>query len=169
MSPICQYIYPNCRRFCGSEDLRSDHPTDVDHKGGSPHRSWCGGKLVVLLGWLGSHTGNFLRSQLITPQTMRCTLNVHWDERHISKSYRLRRSQIDHNFQSRARDSIRHYVGPSVRWLVGRSEITSLFQVFRAERRSVLSYCPCPTTILPLPTRTRLMLPCIRPCYKTSH
>ena len=48
---------------------------------------------------------------------------------------------------------------------VGPSEITSLFQVFRAERRSDLSYCPCPTTILPLPTRTRLMLPCIRPCF----
>ena len=29
-----------------------------------------------------------------------------------------------------------------------------------------MSYCPCPTTILPLPTRTRLMLPCIRPCLR---
>ena len=29
-----------------------------------------------------------------------------------------------------------------------------------------MSYCPCPTTVLPLPTRTRLMLPCIRPCFR---
>ena len=45
------------------------------------------------------------------------------------------------------------------------SEITSLFWTFRAEWRSDLSYCPCPTTILPLPTRTQQMLPCIRPCF----
>ena len=51
-------------------------------------------------------------------------------------------------------------VGPSV----CPSEITSLFQAFRDERRSDLSYCPCPTTTLILPTLTRLMLPCIRPC-----
>ena len=57
-------------------------------------------------------------------------------------------------------------VGPSVRPSVGRSEITSLFSAFRAERSSDMSYCPCPTTILPLPTRTRLMLPCIRPCSR---
>ena len=30
-----------------------------------------------------------------------------------------------------------------------------------------MSFCPCPTTILPLLTRTRLMLPCIRPCCLT--
>ena len=30
------------------------------------------------------------------------------------------------------------------------------------------SYCPCPTTILPLPTRTQLMLPCIRPCSQLN-
>ena len=43
----------------------------------------------------------------------------------------------------------------------------SLFWAFRAEWRSDLSYCPCPTTILPLPTRMRLMLPCIRLCFYT--
>ena len=48
-------------------------------------------------------------------------------------------------------------VGPSVR----RSVITSRFWAFRAKRRADFSYCPCPSTILPLPTRTRLMLPCI--------
>merc|ERR1712212_495733 len=69
------------------------------------------------------------------------------------------------------------YVGPSVRWsarllvrpLVRPSEITLLFQAYRAERRSDLSYCPCPVTILPLPTRTRLMLPCIQPCWDLVH
>ena len=55
--------------------------------------------------------------------------------------------------------SVRPSVGPSVR----PSKITSLFQAYRAERRSDLSYCPCPATILPLPTRTQLMLLCIRP------
>ena len=39
------------------------------------------------------------------------------------------------------------------------------FCAFRAERRANLSYCPCPSAILPLSTRTWLMLPCIRPCY----
>ena len=58
--------------------------------------------------------------------------------------------------------SVRRSVYPSVR----PSEITLLFQVFRAERRSDLSYCPCPTNILPLPTRTRLKLPCIQPFLK---
>ena len=53
-------------------------------------------------------------------------------------------------------------VGPSVRPKSLCSAL--LFSVFWAERRLDLSYCPCPTTILPLPTRTRLMLPCIRPC-----
>ena len=47
---------------------------------------------------------------------------------------------------------------------VRQSVITSRFWAFRAERRAYFSYCPCPATILPLPTRTRLMLPCIRPC-----
>ena len=56
-------------------------------------------------------------------------------------------------------------VGQSVRWSVGPSVITSRFGGFRAKRRADFSYCPCPATILPLPTRTRLMLPCIRPCY----
>ena len=62
--------------------------------------------------------------------------------------------------------SVRRSVRPSVRPSVGRKSLrfASLFSAFRAERRSDLSYCPCPTTILPLPTRTRLMLPCIRPC-----
>ena len=41
--------------------------------------------------------------------------------------------------------------------------------MFRADRRSVLSYGPCPTTILPLPTRTQMMLPCIRPCFLNFH
>ena len=43
---------------------------------------------------------------------------------------------------------------------VGRSVITSRFWEFRAKRRADFSYCPCPATILPLPTRTRLMQPC---------
>merc|ERR1712087_858143 len=49
----------------------------------------------------------------------------------------------------------------SVGLSVGPSEITLLFLAFRAERRSDLSYCPCPTTVLLLPTHTQLMLPCI--------
>ena len=65
--------------------------------------------------------------------------------------------------------SVRRSVGPSVSRSVGpsvrRSVITSRFWAFRAERRANLSYCPCPDAILPLPTRTRLMLPCIRPCF----
>ena len=44
------------------------------------------------------------------------------------------------------------------------SVITLPFQAFGAEKRTDLSYCPCPTTIMPLPTRTRLMLSCIQPC-----
>ena len=62
----------------------------------------------------------------------------------------------------------RHYtslcrsVRPSVRPKSLR--FASLFSTFSGKRRSDLSYCPCPTTILLLPTRTRLMLPCIRPC-----
>ena len=47
---------------------------------------------------------------------------------------------------------------------VGWSVITSRFWALRAKTRADFSYCPCPATILPLPTRTRLMLPCIRPC-----
>ena len=69
--------------------------------------------------------------------------------------------------RQRARDSIRHYVGPSVGRSVGRSVITSHFWAFRAKRRADFSYCPCLATILPLPTRTRLMLPCIRPCFSS--
>ena len=61
--------------------------------------------------------------------------------------------------------SVRRSVRRSVRWSVCRSEITSLFLAFGAEGRSDLTYCPCPTTILPMPTRTRLMLPCIWPCF----
>ena len=49
---------------------------------------------------------------------------------------------------------------------VGPSIITSRFWAFRAKGRADFSYCPCPATILPLPTRTRLMLPCIRPCLE---
>ena len=60
---------------------------------------------------------------------------------------------------------VRHYVGRSVGPSVGPSVITSRFWAFRAKRRADFSYCPCPATILPLPTRTRLMLPCIRPCW----
>ena len=56
--------------------------------------------------------------------------------------------------------SVHPSVGRSVCPLV----ITSRFWAFRAKRRAYLSYCPCPDNILPLPTRTRLMLPCIRPC-----
>ena len=59
--------------------------------------------------------------------------------------------------------SVRRSVGPSVRPKSLR--FASLFSAFRGKRRSDLSYCPSPTTILPLPTRTRLMLPCIRPCF----
>ena len=63
--------------------------------------------------------------------------------------------------------SVRRSVCPSVGPSVGRKSLRSksFFWAFRAEWRSDLSYCPCPTTILPLPTRTRLMLPCIRPCF----
>ena len=57
------------------------------------------------------------------------------------------------------------YVTMSVRGSVRRSVITSRFWAFRARRRADFSYCPCPATILPLPTRTQLMLPCIRPCF----
>ena len=46
--------------------------------------------------------------------------------------------------------------------LFGRSVITSCFWAFRAKRRADFSYCPCPAPILPLPTRTWLMLPYIR-------
>ena len=55
----------------------------------------------------------------------------------------------------------------SVCWSVGHPKslcYASLFSVFWAERFD-LSYCPCPTTILPLPTRMLLMLSCIRPCF----
>ena len=62
--------------------------------------------------------------------------------------------------------SVRRSVGPSVRRKSLRPK--SLFWVFRAEWRSDLSYCPCPTTIQPLPTRTQLMLPCIQPCFICS-
>ena len=61
--------------------------------------------------------------------------------------------------------SVRRSVGLSV----GLSVITSLFWAFRAKRRADFSYCPCPATILPLPTCTRLMLPCIRPCFSAQH
>ena len=61
--------------------------------------------------------------------------------------------------------SLCRLVGPSVRRFVRPSVITSRFWAFRAKRRAEFSYCPCPATILPLPTRTRLMLPCIRPCW----
>ena len=53
----------------------------------------------------------------------------------------------------------------SVSRSVGPSVITSHFWAFRAETRANLSYCPCPDAILPLLTRTRLMLSCIRPCF----
>ena len=56
-------------------------------------------------------------------------------------------------------------VGWLVSQLVGRSIITSRFCAFRAKKRADLSYCPCPDAILPLPTGTRLMLSCIRPCF----
>ena len=46
---------------------------------------------------------------------------------------------------------------------VGWSKITSRFWAFRAKRRTDFSFCPA--TILPLPTHTWLMLPCIRPCF----
>ena len=52
----------------------------------------------------------------------------------------------------------------SLCWSVGWSVNTSCFWAFRAKRRADFSYCPCPANILP-PTRTQLMLPCIRPCY----
>ena len=59
----------------------------------------------------------------------------------------------------------RLYTSLSVHPSVCPSVITSRFWAFIAKRRADFSYCPCPATILPLPTRTRLMLPCIRPCY----
>ena len=65
---------------------------------------------------------------------------------------------------SSIRPSVGPSVGRSVGRLVGPSVITSRFCTFRAERRAGLSYCPCLSAILPLPTGTRLMLPCIRPC-----
>ena len=51
---------------------------------------------------------------------------------------------------------------------IGRSIITSRFWAFRAKRRADFSYCPCPATILPLPNRTQLMLPCIQPCFSLN-
>ena len=59
----------------------------------------------------------------------------------------------------------RHYVGPSVGPSVGQSVFTSRFWAFRAKRRADFSYCPCPANILPLPTRTRLILMFISDAY----
>ena len=60
------------------------------------------------------------------------------------------------------------YVTMSVRWLVGRLVGRSVrFWAFRAKRKD-FSYCPCPATILPLPTRMWLMLPCIQPCFSLN-
>ena len=52
----------------------------------------------------------------------------------------------------------------SLCWSVGWSVNTSCFWAFRAKRRADFSYYPCPAPILPLPTRTQLMLPYIRTC-----
>ena len=61
------------------------------------------------------------------------------------------------HFQSRARDSIRRYVGRSVCRSIGRYHLIlgRVFCCFEASRDS----------ILPLPNRTRLRQPCIRPCF----
>ena len=57
------------------------------------------------------------------------------------------------------------YITMSVHPSVGLSVITSHFWAIRAERRADLSYFPWPGGILPLSTRTRLILSCIRPCF----
>ena len=78
----------------------------------------------------------------------------------------LRQSISLYNVFSRVHATL--YVTMSVGPSVGPSVITSRFWAFRANRRADFSYCPCPATILPLPTRTRLMLPCIRPWFLTG-
>ena len=95
--------------------------------------------------------------------------NKHTDDTHPGANYSRRRNLFRRRQKflvacTRLYTSLCRSVGPLVRRSVRRSEITSLFSAFRAERRSDLSYCPCLTTILSLPTRTRLMLLCIRPC-----